>query len=74
MCLRYWLGLPEIAEEQRKRFEQSQKDEALGVVSSILPTQLEGRILMMIVRMGSLDGFLFFRTASFTRCPGCSIP
>jgi hypothetical protein len=26
MCLRYWLGLPEITEEEKKRFEQSQED------------------------------------------------
>jgi hypothetical protein len=26
MCLRYWLGLPEITEEAKKRFEQSQED------------------------------------------------
>jgi hypothetical protein len=26
MCLRYWLGLPEITEEEKKRFELSRED------------------------------------------------
>jgi hypothetical protein len=39
MCLRYWLGLPEITEEEKKRFEQSREDgkESEFLVEHYLP-------------------------------------